>query len=198
MSRKGTIPPPGSLGPCSHLLLVGVDVADGDSRKIELLEVDFDGDRDSVEGEDEEGTLPDNESHRSQREEDPEEAPEAAAGHHDAAAPVGVGIHAVPMHQVFNGWCLRAPHRQILLDFGFDLLSRSHGQSGALQAGSVLEGWRRKAGEFRLPSSSALWLARLHSEALVLSPGYLLLATITANELSTPPKVPRPSPVGAG
>ena len=35
-------PPPRA---CSCLLLVRVDVADGDRRKIQLLEVDFDGDK---------------------------------------------------------------------------------------------------------------------------------------------------------
>lgn len=115
--------------------------------------MDFDGDRDSIEGGNEEGTLPDNEGHCSQCEQDPEEAPEAATGHHDAAAPVGVGVHAVPMHQVFNGGCLWASHRKILLDFGFDLLSGSHGQGGALQTGGVLEEWKRKAGKVRPPSS---------------------------------------------
>lgn len=40
-------PPPRA---CCCLLLVRVDVADGDRRKIQLLEVDFDGDRDGIEG----------------------------------------------------------------------------------------------------------------------------------------------------
>lgn len=120
--------------PCSWLLLVRVDVADGDGRKIQLLEVDLDGDRDGVEGGDEEGTLPENKGHGRQREENPEQAPQAAAGHHDAAAAVGVGVEAVPPHQLFDGRCLGPRHGQILLDFGFDLLSGSHGEDGTWRA----------------------------------------------------------------
>lgn len=116
------------------LLLVGVDIADSDGREIQLLEVDFDGDRDGVEREDEEGTLPDDEGHCGQREQDPQQTPKAASGHHDAAAAVGVSVQAVPMHQVLNSWCLGASNRQILFDFGFDLLSRRHGEEGTLQS----------------------------------------------------------------
>lgn len=94
-SGGGMTPPPRA---CSCLLLVRVDVADGDRRKIQLLEVDFDGDRDGVEGWDEEGTLPENEGHGCQREENPEQAPEAATRHHNAAAAVGVGVQTVPLH----------------------------------------------------------------------------------------------------
>lgn len=95
--------------------------------------MDFDGDRDGVEREDEEGALPDNEGHCGQRERDPQQAPKAASGHHDAAAAVGVSVQAVPMHQVLNGRCLGASNRQILFDFGFDLLSRRHGEDRTLQ-----------------------------------------------------------------
>lgn len=95
--------------------------------------MDFDGDRDGVEREDEKGALPDYEGHSGQRERDPQQAPKAASGHHDAAAAVGVGIQAVPMHQVLNSRCLGASNRQILFDFGFDLLSRRHGKDGTLQ-----------------------------------------------------------------
>ncbi|KAL0617742.1 hypothetical protein AAY473_014610 [Plecturocebus cupreus] len=104
-----------------------VDVADGDCRKIQLPEVDFDGNRDGIEGEDEEGALPEDERDSRQCEPDPEQASQAAAGHHDAAAAVGVGVQAVPPHQLLNGRRLGACHGQILLDFGFDLLSGSHG-----------------------------------------------------------------------
>lgn len=45
---------------------------------------------------------------------------------------MGVGIHTVPMHQVLNGWCLGTSNRQILFDFGFDLLSRRHGKDRTL------------------------------------------------------------------
>lgn len=92
--------------------------------------MDFDGDRDGVKREDEEGTLPDNEGYCGQCEQDPQQAPKAASGHHNAAAAMGVGVHAVPMHQVLNGWCLGASNRQILFYFGFDLLSRRHGEEG--------------------------------------------------------------------
>lgn len=128
---------PGSLlaFPCSCLLLVGVDIADGDRRKIQLPEVNFDGNRDSIEGEDEEGALPEDEGDGSQCEPDPQEAAQAAAGHHDAAAAVGVGVEAVPPHQLFNGRRLRARHGQILLDLGFDLLSGSHGEDGTVRTG---------------------------------------------------------------
>lgn len=60
------------LHPCSCVLLVRVDVADGDSRKIQLLEMDFDGDRDGIEGENEEGTLPENKGHGRQCKQNPE------------------------------------------------------------------------------------------------------------------------------
>lgn len=92
--------------------------------------MDFDGDRDRVEGENKESTLPENQGHSSQREQDPEQAPEAATGHHNATTAVGVGVKTVPPHQLLNGRCLRPCHRQILLDFGFDLLSRSHVEDG--------------------------------------------------------------------
>jgi hypothetical protein len=103
--------------------------------------VDFDGDRDGVEGENKKCTLPEYEGHGCEREPDPEEAPQAATRHHDAATAMGVGVHAVPMHQVFDGRSLRASHWQILLDFGFDLLSGSHGEDGTLQQTACW--WRR-------------------------------------------------------
>lgn len=95
--------------------------------------MNFDGNRDSIEGEDEEGALPEDEGDCSQCEPDPEEAAQAAAGHHDAAAAMGVGVEAVPPHQLFNGRRLRARHGQILLDLGFDLLSGSHGEDGTVR-----------------------------------------------------------------
>lgn len=129
----------GAPPPPPRLLLVRVDVADGDSGKIQLLEMDFDGDRDGVEGGHEESTLPEDKGHGSEREQNPQQAPQAAAGHHDAATAVGVGVQTVPPHQLFDCRRLGPPHRQILLDFGFDLLSRSHGKNGM---------WRgRHAGE---------------------------------------------------
>lgn len=140
--QRGHGPTP---GPCFCLLLVRVDVADGYCRKIQLLEVDFDGDRDGIEGENEEGTLPENQGHSSQCEQDPEQAPEAATGHHDATTSVGVGVKTVPPHQFLNGRCLRPCHRQILLDFSFDLLSRSHVEDGTCkgrQAGGAEENSR--------------------------------------------------------
>lgn len=132
VTSEGALASASTPCPCSCLLLVRVNVANGDSRKIQLLEVDLDGDRDGVEGDDEEGTLPENQGHGCEREQNPEQAPQAAAGHHDAAAAMGVGVQAVPPHQLFNGGRLRPRNGQILLDFGFDLLSRSHGRDGTV------------------------------------------------------------------
>lgn len=56
------------------LLLVGVDVADGNGGEVKLLEVDFDRHGDGVEGEDEQGALPENERHSREREDDPQQA----------------------------------------------------------------------------------------------------------------------------
>ena len=60
---------------------------------------------------------------------------------------MGVGVQTVPLHQLFDVRRLRSRHGQILLDFGFDLLSRSHGEDGT----DKLEGQRKKASEWVQP-----------------------------------------------
>lgn len=65
---------------------------------------------------------------------------------------MGVGVQTVPLHQLFDVRCLRSRHGQILLDFGFDLLSRSHGEDGT----DKLEGQRKKASEWVQPRGWAL------------------------------------------
>lgn len=106
-------------------LLVGVDVADGDGGERQLLELDGDGDRGAVVVHEELGALPEDERHGAEGQQDPEQAAQAAPGHHDAAAAVRVGVEAVPAHQLAQRRCLRAPHRQRPLQPRCDLLAGS-------------------------------------------------------------------------
>lgn len=139
--------------------------------------MDFDGDRDGVEGGHEERTLPEDQGHGGEREQNPEQAAQAATGHDDAAAAVGVGVQAVPPHQLFDCRRLGPPHRQILLDFGFDLLSRSHGEAGTWTLG---RGGEEKQVSSQLPPprragrslEARLWETPAHvpSEATFLFP----------------------------
>lgn len=87
---------------------------------------------------------------------------------------MGVGVQTVPPHQLFDGRCLRSPHGQILLDFGFDLLSSSHGEDGTWrgrQAGGAekkkqVSGHSPEAGHWETP-------ALMSSEAAFLFPSGL-------------------------
>lgn len=128
---------PGSWGPpCPPRqrpprdLLVGVDVADGDGGEGQLLELDGDRDRGAVVVHEELGALPEDEPDGAQGQQDPDEPAQAAPGHHDAAAAVGVGVQAVPPHQLAQRRRLRALHRQRPLDAGRDLLPGGHGAGG--------------------------------------------------------------------
>lgn len=119
-------PPP---VPCA--LLVGVDVADGDGGEGQLLELDGDGDRGAVVVHEQLRALPEDQPDGAQGQQDPDEAAQAAPGHHDAAAAVRVGVQAVPPHQLAQRRRLRAPHRQRPLDPGRDLLPGGHGAGGS-------------------------------------------------------------------
>lgn len=123
-------PAAGLTLPGTPSLLVGVDVADGDGGEGQLLELDGDGHRGAVVVHEELRALPEDEPDSAECKQDPEEAAQAAAGHHDAAAAVRVGVEAVPPHQLAQRRRLRAPHRQRPLDPRRDLLPGGHGSCG--------------------------------------------------------------------